>query len=259
MEKIQQISLFSEENVETDIKEQFTNDIEAEYGDIYALGEHRLMCGDSTKMVDINKLLNNSKIDMLFTDPPYNVSFNGRSGKHDIIKNDNLTLNEFDNFIGIVSKNIKTLKIKTIYIWCNWKFYGLLQSHFNFDSCIVWAKNMFGMGVKYRHQHEFCLFSGYVHPEIKNESDLWFHDKDINYLHPTQKPVALSVRAIKNSSNKSDNILDLFGGSGSTLLGCELTKRKCFCMELDPKYVNLIINRWELMTGKKAKKENVNV
>lgn len=146
-------------------------------GDIYELGDHRLMCGDSTNIQHVEKLIDGEKIDMVFTDPPYNVAFNGRSGKHDVIK---------------VDKN------------------------------------------------------------IKNESDLWQIKKDTNYKHPTQKPVELSVRAFGNHIKKI-NVLDLFGGSGSTLIGAEQTRRKAFLMELDPKYCDVIVDRWEKFTGKKAK------
>ena len=107
------------------------------------------------------------------------------------------------------------------------------------------------MGKGYRHQHEFCLFNGKIDEVVKNESDLWEIKKDTNYQHPTQKPVALSVRAFGNHI-KLLNVLDLFGGSGSTLLGADQTGRKAFLMELDPKYCDVIIKRWQDFTGKKA-------
>jgi DNA modification methylase len=188
---------------------------------------------------------------LLFTDPPYNVAFNGRSGKHDVIKNDNLATDKFDKFIGEVLQTIKTINAPAFYIWCNWKFYATLQRELDYKACIVWAKNVFGMGANYRHQHEFCLFNGSIDDHIKNESDLWEVKKDANYVHPTQKPVALSERALGNHS-KATNVLDLFGGSGSTLLGCEKMKRSAFVMELDPKYVDVIVKRWQDFTGKKA-------
>jgi DNA modification methylase len=220
-------------------------------GDIWLLGKHRLMCGDSTMIDDVESLTNKTAIDMVFTDPPYNVAFNGRSGKHDVIKNDNLKTEDFNNFIEEVCQVIKTINPKDYYIWCNWKFYGILQEQLEYKSCIVWAKNVFGMGNNYRHQHEFCLFNGNIDGHIKNESDLWEIKKDSKYVHPTQKPVALSVRAFSNHI-KSLNVLDLFGGSGSTLLGAEQTGRNCFVMELDEKYCDVIINRWQNYTGKKA-------
>lgn len=220
-------------------------------GDIWELGNHRLMCGDSTSMDDIDRLMGESRVDMIFTDPPYNVAFNGRSGKHDVIKNDNLPKEDFNNFIDDVLQNIRLINPSAYYIWCNWDFYGVLQDKLDYKSCIVWAKNVFGMGVGYRHQHEFCLFNGKIDEFIKNESDLWSIKKDTNYIHPTQKPVELSVRAFGNHI-KLLNILDLFGGSGSTLIGAEQTGRNAFLMELDEKYVDVIINRWQDFTGKEA-------
>jgi DNA modification methylase len=220
-------------------------------GDIYILGNHRLMCGDSTSIDAVDKLMDGNTVDLLFTDPPYNVAFNGRSGKHDVIKNDNLSESDFEAFIGEVCNTIKAINPKVYYIWCNWKFYGILQNKLEYKTCIVWAKNVFGMGNGYRHQHEFCLFNGHIDEFVKNESDLWEIKKDHNYVHPTQKPVALSVRAFGNHI-KLLNVLDLFGGSGSTLIGAEQTGRKAFIMELDPKYCDVIVKRWEEFTGKKA-------
>jgi DNA modification methylase len=220
-------------------------------GDIYQLGNHRLMCGDSTSIDAVEKLMDGNAVDLIFTDPPYNVSFNGRSGKHDVIKNDNLSESDFAIFIEEVCNTIKAINPKAYYIWCNWNFYGILQGKLDYKTCIVWAKNVFGMGNGYRHQHEFCLFNGKIDEVIKNESDLWEVKKDHNYVHPTQKPVALSVRAFGNHI-KLLNVLDLFGGSGSTLIGAEQTGRKAFVMELDPKYCDVIVKRWEEFTGKQA-------
>jgi DNA modification methylase len=224
-------------------------------GDIYQLGRHRLMCGDSTSIDAVEKLMDGNQVDLIFTDPPYNVAFNGRSGKHEVIKNDNLSEPEFENFITEVCNTIQLIDPKAYYIWCNWDFYGALQNKLPYKACIVWAKNVFGMGNGYRHQHEFCLFNGKIDEVVKNESDLWQIKKDTNYVHPTQKPVALSVRAFGNHI-KLLNVLDLFGGSGSTLIGAEQTGRTCFVMELDPKYCDVIVKRWEDFTGQKAKLAN---
>lgn len=220
-------------------------------GDIYRLGRHRLMCGDSTSIDDVDKLMDGNKVDLIFTDPPYNVAFNGRSGKHDVIKNDNLSDSDFKTFITEVCNTIQVIDPKAYYIWCNWDFYGVLQGKLPYKACIVWAKNVFGMGNGYRHQHEFCLFNGKIDEVVKNESDLWQIKKDTNYVHPTQKPVALSVRAFGNHV-KLLNVLDLFGGSGSTMIGAEQTGRNCYMMELDPKYCDVIVKRWEDFTGQKA-------
>ena len=223
-------------------------------GDVWLLGRHRLMCGDSTSVDAVEKLMNGRSVDLIFTDPPYNVSFNGRSGKHDVIKNDNLAAEDFTAFIGEVCSVISLQRAKAVYVWCNWKFYGELQGRLPYKACIVWAKNVFGLGRGYRHQHEFCLFDGSVDDAIKNESDLWEVKKDTAYVHPTQKPVALSVRAFGNHIRLL-SVLDLFGGSGSTLIGAEQTGRDAHLMELDPKYCDVIIKRWQDFTGQQATHE----
>ncbi len=223
----------------------------SKYGDVWILNNHRVMCGDSTDIIAVETLLNGNNVDLLFTDPPYNVAFKGRSGKHDIIKNDNLSTAEFKDFIDDILGIIEIINPQVYYIWCNWKFYGLLQNKLKYKACIVWAKNVFGLGNGYRHQHEFCLFNGKLDEVIKNETDLWEIKKDTNYMHPTQKPVALSVRAFGNHI-KLLNILDLFGGSGSTLIGATQTGRNAFIMELDPKYCDVIIKRWQNYSGKNA-------
>jgi DNA modification methylase len=224
-------------------------------GDVWVLGNHRLMCGDSTSIDAVEKLMDGKAVDMVFTDPPYNVSFNGRSGKHDVIKNDNLSEQDFSDFIEGTIATIKAVSPAVYYIWCNWNFYGILQGKLDYKTCIVWAKNVFGMGNGYRHQHEFCLFNGKIDETIKNESDLWSVKKDHGYVHPTQKPVELSVRAFGNHI-KLINVLDLFGGSGSTMIGAEQTGRNCYMMELDPKYCDVIIQRWQDYTGKHARLES---
>ena len=242
------------ESEETEIEEdEIPEDVETrcKLGDLWQLGDHRLICGDSTDVNVIDKLMDGVKADMVFTDPPYNVAFNGRSGKFDVIKNDDLDEDSFRSLITASCDIIRILDPKAYYVWCNWKFYGILQELLDFKSCIVLAKNVFGMGKGYRHQHEFCLFNGSIDDGINNESDLWEVAKDTNYLHPTQKPIALCARALKN--HKGANIIvDLFGGSGSTLIACEHLNRKCYMCELDPHYCDVIIQRWENLTGNKA-------
>ena len=211
-------------------------------GDLIEIGEHRLLCGDSTDSDQVAKLMNGEKADMVFTDPPYNVSFNGRSGKFKVIENDDLNDNDFEDLIDGMVSIINILNPKNYYVWCNWKFYGLLQSKLEFKACIVWAKNVFGLGRGYRHQHEFCLFNGKLDEGINNESDLWDVKKDTKYLHPTQKPIELCARAL-NNHKKNKNIVDLFCGSGLTFLAAHQLKRKCYGMELDTKYCQVIVDR----------------
>lgn len=243
-------SLEEQEIIEDEVPEEV--ETRAKLGDIWQLGNNRLMCGNSTSITDVEKLMDGAKADMVFTDPPYNVAFNGRSGKFDVILNDNLSNKDFENFINGFLNVINFLNPASYYICCNWAFYGIMQLKLKPKACIVWAKNVFGLGKGYRHQHEFILFDGFIDASITNESDLWEIKKDTNYKHPTQKPVELSARAIKNSSKQKQNILDLFGGSGSTLIACEQLNRKCYMMELDPKYCDVILQRWENLTGKKA-------
>ena len=211
-------------------------------GDLYEIGEHRLLCGDSTDSEQVAKLMNGEKADMVFTDPPYNVAFNGRSGSFDVIENDDLPEDDFEELINGFVSILNILNPENYYVWCNWKFYGLLQSKLEFKACIVWAKNVFGLGRGYRHQHEFCLFNGKLDEGRNSESDLWEISKDSNYQHPTQKPVALSVKALQNHK-KAKIIVDLFAGSGSTMSGVHQSKRKCYGMELDPKYCDVIVKR----------------
>jgi len=222
---------------------------DSELGKVYQLGNHRLMCGDSTDEKCLLDLLGGGNIDMVFTDPPYNVAFNGRSGKFDVIENDDLPEEEFDELIRKTCDVLKKVKPKNTYVWCNWKFYGVLQQYIDPKACIVWAKNNFGMGKGYRHQHEFCMFNGEIDEDVTNETDLWQENKDTHYEHPTQKPVSLCARALKNTKN-AKTVLDLFGGSGSTLIACEQLGRKCYMMELDPKYCDVIRKRyWKFTTG----------
>lgn len=220
-------------------------------GDLWILGNHRLLCGDSTNPQHVERLMDGKKADMVFTDPPYNVAFNGRSGKFNVIKNDDLSDADFDQLITDTVATIKLLNPEAYYVWCNWKFYATLQTKLDFKGCIVWAKNVFGMGNGYRHQHEFCLYNATIDPSIKNESDLWQVSKDSSYMHPTQKPVELSRRALSNHP-KAKVIVDLFGGSGSTLIGCEQERRYGRVMELDPIYCDVIVKRWEDFTGNTA-------
>jgi DNA modification methylase len=221
-----------EDGIETDIV----------LGDLFEIGEHRLLCGDSTDSDAVARLMDGQKADMVFTDPPYNVAFNGRSGKFDVIENDDLPEKEFEQLIDGFVAILNILNPPIYYVWCNWKFYGILQSKLDFKACIVWAKNVFGLGRGYRHQHEFCLFNGKIDEGINNESDLWEVKKDTNYMHPTQKPVELASRAFNNHKT-AKTIVDLFSGSGLSFIASHQLKRKCYGMELDPKYCQVIIDR----------------
>ena len=235
-------------------------------GDVWLLGEHRVMCGDSTNQIDANILMLGKFADLLFTDPPYNANYKSRmdskrSNPLGGIKNDKLEIGEFELLINnslSLAKNI--LKINaSAYCWIDWKQYGLVadvfKSLFNIKSTIVWDKEHFGMGSYYRTQYELLLF-GVNGDDVDtwnsghDERDVWSMPREsANYVHPTQKPVALAVRALKNSSNENDIVLDLFGGSGSTLIAAQETNRTAYLMELDPHYVDVICARYQKHTG----------
>lgn len=242
----------------------------AKLGDIYQLGNHRLMCGDSTSIDDVEKLMNGNKADMVFTDPPYNADYSSRVDKSRRkpwggILNDNMTHEAFEEFLldlnTIIYENLKDGA--QVYQCIDWKHYSQLErifrDAFNQKAMIVWNKNYFGLGTYYRTKHELILF-GIKGDKINtwnaghNEMDVWDEDREKvnNYVHPTQKPLSIPTRAIKNGTNKNDIVLDIFGGSGSTLIACEQLNRSCYMMELDPKYIDVIIARWEQFTGKKA-------
>lgn len=235
-------------------------------GDVWLLGKHRLMCGDSTNQIDANILMLGKFADLLFTDPPYNANYKSRmdskrSNPLGGIKNDKLEISEFEFLINnslSLAKNI--LKINaSAYCWIDWKQYGLVadvfRGLFNVKSTIVWNKEHFGMGSYYRTQYELLLF-GVNGDDVDtwnsghDERDVWSMPREsANYVHPTQKPVALAVRALKNSSNENDIVLDLFGGSGSTLIAAQETNRVAYLMELDPHYVDVICARYQKHTG----------
>ena len=206
-------------------------------GDIWTLGRHRLMCGDSTDRATVDRLMDGAKADMVFTDPPYGMDYSGR-GKNtsDKILNDNIDPTEFYN-IG--------QEIEERYIW------GRVENYVHLNQkprdTIIWKKNNFGMGRGYRGQYECCFYYGSF---SGSDSDVWDVAKDTAYEHPTQKPIALCARAIKNSNPQT--VVDYFGGSGSTLIACEQLNRTCYMMELDPRYCDVIIKRWEALTGDKA-------
>ena len=240
-------------------------------GDVWQLGKHRLMCGDSTKESDVNKLMNGDKADMVFTDPPYNSAFNGRSGKFEVIANDNLSKDDFSTFINEFIDTLKLCKCSEMYVCCDWRMYLNIGNLFNHNQLIVWNKDIPCMGKGYRNKHEFIMYYGElksttetnVWEEVAIQSGAskddggngWFQggNKQLR-IHPTQKPISIPSRAIKNSSKKNEIVLDLFLGSGSTLIACEKTNRICYGMELDTKYCDVIIERWEQFTGQKATK-----
>lgn len=235
-------------------------------GDVWILGKNRLMCGDSTQKEDVMHLMNSQEADMLLTDPPYNVDYEGKTSEALKIENDNMSETEFYNFLLDSFKNMfDSIKYGgSAYVFHadteGLNFRNAFKScGFKLAQCLVWVKNTFVMGRQdYQWRHEPILYgwkpgAGHYFVDNRKQSTVLEFDKPSrNAEHPTMKPVDLLVYLIKNSSKENDLILDLFGGSGSTLIAAEQTQRRCYTMELDPKYCDVIIKRWEKLTGEKA-------
>jgi len=232
-------------------------------GEVYTLGKHRLMCGDSTMIDDVEKLMNGEKADMVFTDPPYGVAYQSnmrtKSKKFDVIKNDEAFISEWVNVVPLVSTG-------WVFVWTTWKvvreWIDICQTIGDLSNLIIWDKGGGGIGdlkKTFLTDYEAALvYNRGSEITGKRLGSVWSigKDKAIDYVHPTQKPVALAEMAIANCTNQSNNVLDLFLGSGSTLIACEKINRKCYGMELDEKYCDVIINRWQKYTGKKAMRDD---
>ena len=237
------------EIVEDEVPEEV--ETRAKLGDIWQLGEHRLMCGDSTSVTDVEKLMNGTKADMVFTDPPYNIAYSGVSDKRSIM-NDKMS---DDDFVDFLCASIPTTE--TAYICCSWQYAHLFKRAMELlnmppKSMIIWNKvNPAQHLDKYFKQHEIIWYFGKFGGEKTLRGDIWECKRQRNTVHPTMKPIELISMALSDQPNKK-TVYDGFGGSGSTLIACEQLNRKCFMMELDPHYCDVIIQRWENLTGKKA-------
>lgn len=300
-------SLVQEDDYDVDAAVGSIKEPTAKHGDVYQLGKHRLMCGDSTSEEDFQKLMNGEQVDMVMTDPPYNVDYGSKaeainkygyhfSDRH--IENDYMPQAQFIEFLDKAFKNMsKALKIGgAFYIWhasiTVYEFEEALRlNSLKTRQQIIWVKNALVLGRQdYQWRHEPCLYGwkeGAAHYFVNDRTITTVYDdsKDIEQMtkdelkdalygliegvkesviyenkpskseeHPTMKPVKLISQLIANSSKKEEKVLDLFGGSGTTLIAAEQLDRKCFMMEYDPKYVDVIIDRWEKLTGEKAVK-----
>jgi len=238
-------------------------------GDIYQLGKHRLMCGDSTKKEDVEKLMDGKKADMVFTDPPYNVNYGSSKKPRHKIRNlvgDNQTAEEWENFNKNWIRNvIEFYKGGDLYCWGASGPEGMRQRlwlvgmGFHWSATIIWKKDRLILTpAKYQRMYEPCFYGWYKKSSYRGsrkETEVWEIKRPSNSEeHPTMKPVELCQRAIKNSSKRGDIVMDLFAGSGSTLIACEKTNRICYGLEIDPHYCDIIIKRWEDYTDKKARK-----
>lgn len=233
-------------------------------GDIWLLGRHRLMCGDSTDKATVEMLMDGKKANLVVTDPPYNVNYEGTAGK---IKNDNMDNDSFYQFLFDSFTNMEHAMADdaSIYVFhsdtegLNFRK-AFADAGFYLSGCCIWKKPSLVLGRSpYQWQHEPCLFGWKKSGKHKwyagrKETTIWEFDKPKkNSDHPTMKPIALISYPIKNSSMSNCIVLDPFGGSGSTLIACEQLDRICYTMELDPKYCDVIIKRWETLTGQKAR------
>lgn len=250
-----------------------------EQGQIWKLGRHRLMIGDSTDINDVERLMGGSLADMLLTDPPYNVDYEGTAGK---IKNDNMEDEAFRNFLSAAFYNAKAVMKKgaAFHIWHadseGYNFRGACRDcGLRVRQCLIWVKNSLVLGRQdFQWQHEPCLYGenpidgvveehgvalyGWVdgkHYWFKNRKQttvLYFDKPKRSDLHPTMKPVLLFDYEMKCNTKEGENVLDLFAGSGTTVIAAEQNGRNAFVMEFDPHYADCIIDRWEEFTGEKA-------
>jgi len=253
-------------------------------GELIALGQHRLLCGDSSNPEDVKKLIGGAKIDLVFSDPPYNVNYYGgnrpipnvrpkKSRDWERIYNDNLNQAEYEEWLKSILKNVIPYLTPgaAYYLWNGHAQFGPMHSmltelEFHVSCVITWAKESFAIGYgDYNQQTEFCLYgwkenNGAHHwYGPTNESTLWQVKRDhtASYNHPTQKPIALAHRAIKNSSKRGDIVLDMFLGSGTTLIAAEGLHRTCFGIEIDPHYCDAIVRRYVTLVGKENVSEEL--
>jgi DNA modification methylase len=235
-------------------------------GDVWVMGNHRVLCGDATDLDVVKQLMAGEQADLVFTDPPYNVDYEGYTEAKLKIQNDRMAPKEFDRFLTLAFTSYRAV-VKagaSLYI-CHAssvqrEFQNSLEaSGFEMRCQIIWAKNTFAWGFgRYKFQHEpifYCHVAGQKDPWYgdRSQSTLWQEKKPAaNRLHPTMKPVELIERGLVNSSKAGDCVLDLFGGSGSTLIGCERRNRNARLLELGPNYTDVIVRRWQEYTGQQA-------
>lgn len=277
LDELKELEKFGEPEKEPQTDEDEVPEVPEEpitkYGDVWAMGEHRLICGDSTLYDDVKKLMQDETASMVFTDPPYNVNY-GATIKDSLryhagtlggrkIMNDNLGDN-FGQFLTDSLLNLMMFNNGAAYVCMSSSELHTLYSAFisaggKWSTFIIWAKNTFTLGrADYQRQYEPILYGWGADKKHywcgdRDQSDVWEYNKPVkNDLHPTMKPVELVERAINNSSCVGDIVLDGFGGSGSTLIAAEKTGRKARLVELDPKFCDVIVKRWEEYTGKKA-------
>lgn len=261
-------ALTSEDAVDDDFNESEVQESVCKMGDIWLLGEHRLMCGDSTNPEDISKLMDGELADLWLTDPPYNVAYEGKTKDKLTIENDNKGDEEFREFLiaSYAAANANMRAGAAFYIWHadseGYNFRAACREvGWKVRECLIWQKNTMVMGRQdYQWKHEPCLYGwkeGASHnwySDRKQTTLLVFDRPTRNSEHPTMKPIPLIAYQMCNSTKPGDLVLDSFGGSGTTMIAAEQMGRRARLMELDPHYCDVIIARWEKLTGNKAVK-----
>jgi len=236
-------------------------------GDLWILGEHRLLCGDSTDAESVAYLMDGAKADMVFTDPPYNVDYGStKNPRHKIrkIENDSMGAEEWEKFCKELFKRVQENCAGDVYMWGASGVEGmkmrlwLAEAGCHWSATIIWKKQQLVLSpANYQRMYEPCFYGWFGQKSSfvadRKQTEVWEIDRPLNSkLHPTMKPVELCEKGIKNSSSKNDIVLDFFLGSGSTLIAAQSTGRKCYGLEIDPIYCDVIVKRWEDFTGKKA-------
>jgi len=235
-------------------------------GDVWVLGKHRVMCGDSTSIDAVERLMAGQLADQLITDPPYNVAYEGKTKKALTIQNDEMGSEDFRQFLrdAFSAANAVMKPGAVFYVWFadveTHNFTGALQDvEWPLRQMLIWKKQTLVMGRKdYHFKHEPCLYgwkpgAGHLWASDRKQTTILEFDRPSrNAEHPTMKPVELIQYQVENNTKGSDVVLDLFGGGGSTLIACEKTNRQARLMELDPKYCDVIVKRWQEFTGKQA-------
>lgn len=235
-------------------------------GQVYQLGRHRVMCGDSTSLTDVSKLMDGTKAQLLLTDPPYNVNVTGATEDQLKIENDNMSDADFREFLykALKAADFAMNPGAAYYIWHAdskgfWFREACMRVGWDVRQCLVWVKNTLVLGRSdYQWRHEPCLYGwkpGAAHLWVggRKQTTVFEYDKPLRSSeHPTMKPVELFAQQMLNSSMPGDIVLDLFAGSGTTLIAAVQNSRIAYCMEYDPRYVDVIIDRWEVLTGQKA-------
>lgn len=235
-------------------------------GQVYQLGRHRVMCGDSTSLTDVSKLMDGTKAQLLLTDPPYNVDITGATKDRLKIENDCMSDEDFREFLyrAFKAADFAMNPGAGFYIWHAdskgfWFREACMRVGWDVRQCLVWVKNAFVLGRQdYQWQHEPCLYgwkpgAAHLWAGDRKQSTVLQYDKPVRSAqHPTMKPIPMFAKQMLNSTMPGDIVLDLFAGSGTTLLAAVQNNRIAYCMEYDPRYVDVIIDRWQVLTGQQA-------